>query len=114
MRGIEMNVKGSVYEGREVGSVGSNPTFSAERFSLNTSDSLNKRVIRHLNYHRWIPSYIEPLQYLAFKIKIKRKYFKRISTVNVMLEIDKKVINQYILKKDIKARCYSRVYGKML
>ena len=32
MRGIKMNVKGSVYEGREVGSVGSNPTFSAERF----------------------------------------------------------------------------------
>ena len=32
MRGIEMNVKGSIYEGREVGSVGSNPTFSAERF----------------------------------------------------------------------------------
>ena len=34
MRGIEMNVKGSIYEGREVGSVGSNPTFSAKIRSI--------------------------------------------------------------------------------
>ncbi len=42
MRGIEMNVKGSVYEGREVGSVGSNPTFSAKRFSNQTKTPLMK------------------------------------------------------------------------
>ena len=42
MRGIEMNVKGSVYEGREVGSVGSNPTFSAQK--LEPVSSFLKRV----------------------------------------------------------------------
>ncbi len=82
--------------------------------NLNSNDSLQNRIKRHLNYGRWIPTHIEPRQYIAYKIKVKRKYINKVSIIKILVELDNQIINYYLRTEDFKSICSRSNYGKML